>query len=940
MVGIITQEISPTRRLQAQGLDAIPATTGEVLGATWDDAWARNPGASAARWLGRELTIPTERYLTKDQANERFGIEGQLTFDGPTPVHVARDLHDLKRAELERRSILQRAEGGIGEGAAQIGVGLVASVLDPVNVASAFIPVVGEARYAQMLANAGSAAGRAAVRAGVGAVEGAVGAAVVEPLVYGVARQEQADYHAVDSLMNLTFGAALGGGLHVVGGGVRDLTTPGRWHAPMQDRVEAAPFGDVETATRASIAAVADDRPVPDTVDLLLRDQERRDLGRSYDTVRAAPAGPPADPLVGLLSESEQPLFMRRGAVEEKDGAVTIPGRGDGMVKIIFKDGEGSARPAAQQVTRDDVLRLPDWLRDLEPRVEDQPGKDRYHRIWVVDTEDGRQIKIVASRFSADQQHYVVKMGVNGPERLEPPSPPRQPGSGEAGSPGGVSRVAGDTAQGTSDRPSGGQSPEVSRPAPRNMGRRRTESNLGEVYDTAGRRLNVRYEVTELGSLTLSHGDDLSVNPHFPQELQPRDRTRAAAEEQIRAIVSGFEPALLGRSRDAATGAPIVGPDGVVESGNGRSLSLRRIYRERPDLATRYQAMMVREGFKIDGIKEPVLIARRITDLSPEERRGFTVDAQKARTLELSASERAMADARVMDGILHLYAGGDPNSAANAPLRRAFLSALPQGEQGALLDGAGVFSAQGTARFRNALLARAFDDAGLIGTMVEKMDDSSRSLSGALFDVAPAWARMRAAAAGGEIAPGVDATADLLDAVRLIRDARAAGRPLDHLLAQMDAFSRPSPATEMFLAEMIRGKTTASRDAIAAALNRYVDEAMKSSPTPDLFGAEPPRSRDILSALRRDDPTAPPPDAAATVAAVERSVADLPEHPTAPEALDAAEALTEARLDELRRAGRLTGEEPELAQAARMAEEANTYSRAAEAGAFCMARSA
>lgn len=305
------------------------------------------------------------------------------------------------------------------------------------------------------------------------------------------------------------------------------------------------------------------------------------------------------------------------------------------------------------------------------------------------------------------------------------------------------------------------------------MGRRGLQSNLGEVYDTAGRRLDVRYEVVEADSLTVSHGDDLTENPRYPQELQPRDRTRAASNDQIRDIVARFEPALLTRSRDAATGAPIVGPDGVVESGNGRTLALRRIHRGHPDAANRYRATLVRDGFRIDGVREPVLIARRLTDLSPEERRQFTVDAQKARTLELSASERAMADARHLDGILDQYRGGDPNGTANAAFRRAFVDRLPQGEQGALLDARGDFSAQGTARFRNALLARAFDDADLLATMLEQADDTSRALSGALFDVAPAWAQMRAAAAAGEISPHVDATADLLDAVRMIRDARS-----------------------------------------------------------------------------------------------------------------------------------------------------------------------
>ena len=43
-------------------------------------------------------------------------------------------------------------------------------LLDPLNIASAFVPVVGEARYANLLARAASPLGRAGVRAGVGAL--------------------------------------------------------------------------------------------------------------------------------------------------------------------------------------------------------------------------------------------------------------------------------------------------------------------------------------------------------------------------------------------------------------------------------------------------------------------------------------------------------------------------------------------------------------------------------------------------------------------------------------------------------------------------------------------------------------------------------------------------------------------------------------------------
>ncbi|HBM7739289.1 TPA: hypothetical protein LZ417_005308, partial [Escherichia coli] len=105
---------------------------------------------------------------------------------------------------------------------AQIAASLGASLLDPLNIASAFVPVVGEARYANLLARAASPLGRAGVRAGVGALEGAVGAAIIEPLPLLAAAQDQTDYGLSDSLANIALGGLLGGGLHTVGGAISD----------------------------------------------------------------------------------------------------------------------------------------------------------------------------------------------------------------------------------------------------------------------------------------------------------------------------------------------------------------------------------------------------------------------------------------------------------------------------------------------------------------------------------------------------------------------------------------------------------------------------------------------------------------------------------------------------------------------------------------------
>lgn len=277
-------EIQQNRGLSAFGIDAYPSTTGDVLGATAEDAWVRNPTPSVIRAIdrapSREITGQeefgitgeiNEPMLSAEEAQARYGIKDHLKFDQDTPDRVAKDLHELKREELLRQNIMSRAQGGVGETLARFGTGLGVSILDPLNIASAFVPVVGQARYARMLAVAGEGAlARAGVRAGVGAVEGFAGAAMLEPIVYGVAKSEQADYDLSDSMLNLAFGTVLGGGFHAGLGRLGDL---------IRDR------GGAEETLRGAIAQVADDRPVmvANTLRAKLLNSSDRDLATVFD---------------------------------------------------------------------------------------------------------------------------------------------------------------------------------------------------------------------------------------------------------------------------------------------------------------------------------------------------------------------------------------------------------------------------------------------------------------------------------------------------------------------------------------------------------------------------------------------------------------------------------------------------------------------------------
>jgi hypothetical protein len=189
--------------------------------------------------------------------------------DQPTIKAPALDIMiERARARRERQATIERGPGGLMAGALGVGTSLLVSAIDPINVASAFIPVVGEARYAKLLANAGtSVMARAGARATVGAVEGAVGAAVVEPLEIIARHQEGQDYTFVEALRQVMYGAVLGGSLHTVGGGVADVMR-GRKGKPVYPFADGEAFagglpGQRQAGSPANAAAPDDGAAIP-----------------------------------------------------------------------------------------------------------------------------------------------------------------------------------------------------------------------------------------------------------------------------------------------------------------------------------------------------------------------------------------------------------------------------------------------------------------------------------------------------------------------------------------------------------------------------------------------------------------------------------------------------------------------------------------------------
>jgi hypothetical protein len=227
------------------------------------DAWRLVPGTSKFVNHPSDKEYQYGTILSKEEAEQRVTDAGvKLTIPGYGITDAALNvLIERKREEMQREDVFSRAGGGFMQGAARLGVGLGVSLLDPLNVASAFIPVVGQTRIAAALARQNGRIGRAMVRARVGAVEGAVGAAVVEPIILGAAAAEQADYDMTDSLLNIAFGTVLGGGLHAGIGALGDRSKA-RQISRIADAMDRADFQNKEANLRSSVSQLATGRRV------------------------------------------------------------------------------------------------------------------------------------------------------------------------------------------------------------------------------------------------------------------------------------------------------------------------------------------------------------------------------------------------------------------------------------------------------------------------------------------------------------------------------------------------------------------------------------------------------------------------------------------------------------------------------------------------------
>jgi hypothetical protein len=217
-------------------------SSGLSLENTAYSAIAEGSTSTVARWIDTNIVMPYATdigrpNLSQDKVNQLWASAGI-----PDKAPNANSYNDVAIYTLldaaKRRQIMREVDqatnpsliGSTVRGAAGLGL----SILDPINFAAGIFPAgtafkaIGLSKAAagiEALNLIGEQGANLATRVGgrlaAGAIEGAVGNIPLEAVTAPMRSSMGEDYTALDSVKNIVLGAAIGGGIHAIIGGLR-----------------------------------------------------------------------------------------------------------------------------------------------------------------------------------------------------------------------------------------------------------------------------------------------------------------------------------------------------------------------------------------------------------------------------------------------------------------------------------------------------------------------------------------------------------------------------------------------------------------------------------------------------------------------------------------------------------------------------------------------
>lgn len=380
--------------------------------------------------------------------------------------------------------------------------------------------------------------------------------------------------------------------------------------------------------------------------------------------------------------------------------------------------------------------------------------------------------------------------------------------------------------------------------------------------------------------------------------LQNRDRSTPSSIAQMRSIAARPDYGRLGFSRDFANGAPVVAGgtiqpaqmgrkdvatasdgrripvqyavvdagsvlasntvdgssntdygNGAVQAvraiaGNGRIAGLQAAYQS--GNANAYRQELVQDA-ALHGIAPEVIAPMAnpvLVRVMPDSE--VTADigdiSNTVGNLDLSAVEQANNDANRVQ--LDALQFADDGSITTDAVRQ-FVRAMPQSEQGQLLDTNGQPTRQAVDRLSAAVFAKAYGNEALTRLYSQAQDPEARLVMSALAQVAPKMARLEGAGA-------LDVRDVVAQAAEIAVNARRQGVPLAKAAQQMDMAADPDVGVVL---DLFASNARTVRPVVEA-LGRMADMAYTeaSKPAEDMFGAVPRASRaDIINQLRPEN---------------------------------------------------------------------------------------
>src|SRR5690606_34617950 len=295
-----------------------------------------------------------------------------------------------------------------------------------------------------------------------------------------------------------------------------------------------------------------------------------------------------------------------------------------------------------------------------------------------------------------------------------------------------------------------------------------------------------------------------------------------------------------------------------VESGNARTIALKRIYEQGHPNQERYRSWLLQnaERFGLDPaviqqMRAPVLVRVRETEV---DRQRFVREANEAAVAAMSATEQAMADARTLTPeLFSLFVPSDTGE-IGTPETRSFITAffqevVPPAEIGRYIRPDGTLSAEGVVRLRNAIFARAYGDPEALMALAEDPDSNIRNITGAMVQVAPRFAVLQEQIRAG-VYHNLDITPEIAQAARKLAQLRAQRETVESYLSQTAMFGDDlSPLAKALLEVFSRyGR---SRKRLTEILQTYADmvEAAGHPAQASLFGeAQAPSKESVLRA--------------------------------------------------------------------------------------------